>query len=334
MVTKTQRTLASPVLSKHCPLSICAVAFVLAGCGGAQPPIGVPGAMKQASAITARADRGTPWMLPGTSSGKLIYATGGCGGTCVISYPRLKLAGAIPTSGNAICSDSQGNVFIPGGTGVTKYGHGGTQPIATLSLPGTIPSGCSVDPKTNNLAVVFKTSGSDIAVFPNEQGQPELYDSHIDSKYCGFDNKGNLFVSGYIGHAYGISELAAGSSSSTTFVLGSSVGTPGQIQWDGQYMAYESEGVPAIVSRLSISGSQVTVVGAVPLKDIRHRQLQSWIYNGQIIVPYNDRGTKPNIVGFWKYPKGGQIVKSIRKFDSYKKAEIYFAGVTVSVAPH
>ena len=37
-----QRTLASPVLSKHCPLSICAVAFVLAGCGGSQLAIRAP----------------------------------------------------------------------------------------------------------------------------------------------------------------------------------------------------------------------------------------------------------------------------------------------------
>lgn len=306
--------------------------LLLAGCGGSPSSATIP---QGSSAVRETARNGKSWMSPAASSGgDLIYATGGCGGTCVISYPSLTYVGAIPTSGNAICSDSQGNVFIPGGTGVTEYAHGGAQPVATLSLPGTIPSGCGVDPKTNNLAVVFKTSGSDIAIFENEQGKPQLYDSGIDSKYCGFDKKGNLFVSGYIGHAYGIAELPAGSSSSTTFILDDSVGTPGQIQWDGEYISYESEGVPATISRLSISGSQATVVGTVSLKGIRHRQLQSWIYDGNIIVPYNDRGMRQNIVGAWKYPKGGKIVKSIRKFDSYKKSEIDFAGVTVSVQPN
>jgi len=33
------------------PVSICAAAALLAGCGGSQPPIGAPGAMRQTSAI-------------------------------------------------------------------------------------------------------------------------------------------------------------------------------------------------------------------------------------------------------------------------------------------
>ena len=49
-------------------LSICAVAALLAGCSGSQPPIGATGAMPQTSAVATHADRGKSWMLPGTSS--------------------------------------------------------------------------------------------------------------------------------------------------------------------------------------------------------------------------------------------------------------------------
>jgi hypothetical protein len=58
-------------------LSCCAIAAMLAGCGGSQSPIGAPGAMPQSSTIATRADLGKSWMLPGSSSGDLIYATGG-----------------------------------------------------------------------------------------------------------------------------------------------------------------------------------------------------------------------------------------------------------------
>ncbi len=274
-------------------------------------------------------------MKRGSSSGDLIYATGGCGGTCVISYPALTLVGELPSAGNAICSDSLGNIFIPVGGSAIEYAHGGSEPIAVLDLPyGQDASGCSVDPQTNNLAVVFKGKNADVAVFANEQGTPTLYGTGLDSKYCGFDNKSNLFVNGYgDGLAYTIAELPAGSSTFSTYQLPNSVGTPGQVQWDGQYITYQSEGVPSIISRLSIAGSKATVVSTVVLKNIRHRQLQSWIYDGTIIVPFNDRGSRQNIVGIWKYPKGGKIVKSIRKFDSFKKRDIDFQGVALSVSP-
>jgi hypothetical protein len=318
-----------------CALMSCAAPAMLGGCGAWQPPIGAPGALAQTSAIATHAEHGKSWMLPGTRRGDLIYATGGCGGTCVISYPDLALVGEIPTVGNAICSDSQGNIFIPVGGSAVEYSHGGTEPIAVLSLPyGQDASGCSVDARTNDLAVVFKGKGADVAVFANERGTPTLYGTGIDSKYCGFDNKSNLFVNGYgDGLAYTIAELAAGSSTFSTYQLANSVGTPGQVQWDGQYITYQSEGVPSIISRLSISGSKATVVATVVLKNIRHRQSQSWIYNENIIVPFNDRGSRRNIVGIWKYPDGGKIVKSIRKFVSFKKREIDFQGVALSVSP-
>ena len=92
-------------------LSVFVAAAMLAGCGGSQPPIGAPGAMPQTSAIATHAERGKSWMVPGASSGALLYAPVGCGGTCVISYPGLKLVGSLSTPGDGVCSDSQGNIF-------------------------------------------------------------------------------------------------------------------------------------------------------------------------------------------------------------------------------
>jgi hypothetical protein len=152
-------------------------------------------------------------MLPGSSSGDLLYATGGCGGTCVLSYPDGLLVGSIVISGEVegACSDANGDVFIANDAQVFEYAHGGTYPIATLRLPGDHAYGCAIDSKTGNLAVVFAGTGANVAIFTDAEGTPALYNSHISSIYCGYDSKGNLFVSGYNGAQDAIAELQYGS---------------------------------------------------------------------------------------------------------------------------
>jgi hypothetical protein len=289
--------------------------------------------MPQTTAIATHAERGKSWMLPGTSSGDLLYATGGCEGACVLSYPDLKLVGGIADRGISICSDSQGNIFLPRDTTVTEYAHGGTSPVATLTLPGNASSGCSVDPITNDLAVVFQTQ---VAIFQNEQGNPSVYLTHIDARYCTYDADGNLFVNGYGGNSgadYALAELVSGAPGFAAISVSNSVGGPGQLQWDGQYLAYQSFDKFGKISRLQISGSSATIVGTTSFKSVQHRVAQSWLYNGQVSFPYNIRGQHVNVISTWKYPKGGKATDTIRKFASYKKRAIDFTGVTVSVAP-
>jgi hypothetical protein len=312
-------------------LRVCVPATLLAGCGGSQAPIGAQGAMPQTSAIAPHAERGKSWMLPGQSSGDLLYAPGGCDGTCVISYPALNLVGSLATRGEGACSDSQGNVFLPAGGTVTEYAHGGTEPIATLDLSGSMAEGCSVDSATNNLAVVYKGNGADIAVFSNEQGNPTLYISQIDSFYCGYDNAGDLFVDGMNGQQPGFSELRNGAGQFAELSIPYTVGLPGQVQWDGRYITYESSDQTRQISRLSISGSAATVVGTTKFTSMRHRSWPSWLYGNRVIVPYNVRGERANVISIWKYPKGRHPTKTIRKFPPYKKTNIDFIAVTLSI---
>jgi hypothetical protein len=46
-------------------LGMCAMAALLAGCGGSQPP----GAMPQTSAVATHPERGTSWMLQTSRAG-------------------------------------------------------------------------------------------------------------------------------------------------------------------------------------------------------------------------------------------------------------------------
>lgn len=162
-----------------------------AGCGGSQPPIGAPGMMPQASAIATHAERGKSWMAPEATSEDLVYVTGGCGGTCVVSYPAGKIVGYL-NLGNGlnagVCSDSGGNVYISNNresndSEVVEYAHGGTTPKATFDLPGFDAAGCSVDPTTGNLAVMFEGSGDGVAIFTSGANRmAELCDVAADDE--------------------------------------------------------------------------------------------------------------------------------------------------------
>lgn len=303
-----------------------AIAF-LAGCGGAR--VGGMGTVPTGATTPIQARSHST-----TIGGALIYAVGGCGGTCVLSYADGTFIQALPTGGSAICSDNNGNVFISDDDQVVEYAHGASSPIATLSVPGHIAQGCAVDSGTNNLAVVFKGSSSDLAVFSNEKGSPALYSTGIGSEYCGYDNQGSLFVDGYYQSGYALAELTKNGSSFSILPAPASVGPPGQVQWDGNHITYESlSGGNAKLSRLSVNGSQVSVVGTTPLKGVPRKLTQSWLYSGKLLVPFNTRGSHVNLIGEWKYPKGVRPKYVIKKIDSYRKKTINFQGVTISVAP-
>jgi hypothetical protein len=306
-------------------------AAMLAGCGGSQPSVGAPGAMPQTSAIAIQPTLGKSWILPEAKSEDLIYAVGGCGGTCILSYPRGKLVGEIPgyfsNYFEALCSDGNGNVYLTDDTQVVEFAHGGTTPIATFSLPGTQALGCSVDPMTGDLAVVFNISS--VAVFPSGSSNPTVFSVYLEASYCGYDNSGNLFVDGYFTETPGLAELPKGGNSFEKLSLDQNVGQPGQVQWDGEHLSYESIGQGQnTISQLSISGSSVTVVGQTVLHRARGELEQSWIYKGSVIAPY---GRRSDSIGIWKYPKGS-AVKLITAFRGYDHKTFFFTGATISVA--
>ena len=235
-----------------------------------------------------------------------------------MSYPAGEVVGSLPVGGHGFgtgdCVDGAGNVYIGNDTSVVEYAHGGTTPINTFNLPGTGALGCSVDPTTGNLAVAFGSQNANIAVFPPGGGTPATYGAVISSRTCGYDNQGNLFVAGYNGQDYGLSELPANSNEFVALKIIGKVGRPGQVQFDGQYIAYEgtTKG-KATITELSISGSTATAVKQITLKGIKGNSYLSWIYNGVILVPFSQRGLYAKKIGIWNYPAGGKPARVYNK---------------------
>lgn len=323
-------------------------AALLAGCGGSQPPIGVPSAMSQSRTIAMHGERGGSWMLPEATRGDLLYASDNKYGVVLAySYPRGRMVGELrgfPAKPAGLCSDASGNVYVTTqGNGKTiypsyiyEYAHGGTNPIGTLTDPGTA-NGCAVDPTTGNLAVTNYGTNSnvgDIAVYQGAQGTPQTYsDPNFQIfAFCTYDNAGNLFADGRA-PVNVIDELPSGGNTLLEIQLSKDV-YPGSIQWvRKQLVLAQVEGTSRgqqPIYQVQVSGSVGSVHGPILLSGPGDRRpvgdVQFWTRGTTIIGPDFDRIN--GLLGFWNYPQGGMPTKIIRP--GLKRA---FLGVTVSVAP-
>ena len=121
-----------------------------------------------------------------------------------------------------------------GGT-IYEYAHGGIKPIATLYENGVWPWGCGVDPSTGDLAVAsinLVSLNSFVEVYRGAKRTPKLYtDSEIiNYMFCGYDNKGNLFVDGSgSGPQVYFAELPRGSGTLANVNLNKTIDWYGQI---------------------------------------------------------------------------------------------------------
>ena len=295
-------------------LSSCVAAAMLAGCGGSQLPIGAPGAIPQSRAIATHAERGRSWMLPETQSQNLLYVSNDVANEVdVFSYPRGSKVGVLTgfDSPKGECVDGSGNIWIVNQTPpeVIEYAHGGSNPVATLSVPGSSPAGCAVDPITGNLAVT--SQGDQVSVYINASGTPTTYaDSHMNGfGFCAYDSSGNLFVGAGSTRDGVLVELPNGSSSFMTLTVKPQpkhLHISG-VQWDGEYIAAggvaENTNSPSILYRLQVVGSVATIEGVTKLGSPKLAPVaaQFWI-QGKTVVQSTNHGAQ---IGVWPYPAGG-----------------------------
>jgi hypothetical protein len=278
-----------------------AVAALLAGCSGTSqsalsptqsiPQAGrvVASASKQIPSPVARPNKNAPvhykgksHMSPDAASSKALLYVSNSDGTVTV----FKYAGGNPTQQvgtltgfefpGAPCTDKAGNVFIPDyelGT-VTEYAYGASSPTATLN-PGGSSIACSVDPTTNNLAVVnYQTpAGSgNIAVFSDESGTPTTYTNanQYYPEFAGYDNAGNLWISGRsTALVVTIGYLGSGSGTITTATVnGATIFFPAQVQWGGTYLLVGDQEFGGLegsgLYQMSVSGSTLTAAGTFP----------------------------------------------------------------------
>jgi hypothetical protein len=295
-------------------LVVAAIAATVAGCSGvsATPPGAGFAPLTPTAARSAKKQ-------------DLLYISEYGGGVVdVFSYPQGVFEGnlsGIENTPMGECVDKAGDLWIVESGGhpqVQEFAHGGSDPIASLSDEGQSPYGCSVDPLTGNLAVTSEFSSSSfqgsVSVWTQAQGTPVTYvDSAIELMlWCGYDNKGNLFVDGLQSDGdFQLGGLPKGGQSFTNFGL-KKVRFPGNLQWDGTAMTVGDPSHPkaSSIDRLDISGSKATVTGITLLKQ-SYEIYGSWIQGGTVIGP--DDGQSISTVQLWKYPAGGNPTVTLSK---------------------
>lgn len=292
---------------------------MLPGCAGYKQPDSIPMSNARRS--------------PATSNQKILLYAGGNKFSYVVPYPGGTLLGKIHRPSFGACSDASGNVYMTGVGSVAEFAYGQTTPFATASVPGTAYS-CSVDPTTNDLAVVvFCASGcgDEVAVFTTLNYSPQLYQTSALTQmtFCGYDAGGNLFVDGYDKQQFALAELPTGGSTFSPISVDRSINDPGQVQWDGSYLTIEDTYHP-IIYQFAISGSTATTVGSTRLRQIGLRAGQSWIGSGIVAVPMGMLGKRAIQIGIWPYPSGGKRLSLINGFGKNGKQ---ITGLTMSMLP-
>lgn len=272
-------------------------------------------------------------MAPDAVRHTLIYVGGDAASYVFTTFG--KLVGSIAQTSFGTCSDRNGDVFLTKVNGIVEYAHGGMTPIATFTVPGTAYS-CSVDPTTGNLAAVvfcLSSCSGDEVVILRAPGEPAKVrrDRELHSLlFCAYDAAGNLFVDGYNGSQFGLSELPKGKVRFANIALQSAIRFGAQVQWDGQNLTIETNVKPAIY-RIQVSGTTGKVIGKTKLRGVGTRAAQSWIENGIVAVPTGPRTKRAIEVIFWDYPGGGKPVKRFRDFIGGGHQQI--DGVTFSNLP-
>jgi len=220
---------------------------------------------------------------------------------------------------------------------IYEYAHGGTSPIATLNDPKTA-LGCAVDPTTGDLAA----SGDGVAIFKNASGNPTMYySSEYRFYYCGYDDRGDLYLTAVNGHYADqqvLVRLASGSADFEQITLNAKLYSSNSIwptvQWDGKHMAVTSDPYlkPISLYRLRITGSNATVISSASLSSpMNDYSGETWIQGTSIIGVGHAKPRHYEAAFLWPNPGGGGMPgRTIKKAGATRYPLV--SGVTVSVA--
>jgi hypothetical protein len=309
---------------RRAALRICA-ATMLAGCGGSQPPIGVP-AIPQARPAH---------ITPSTSSSALIYSANDTSGyVTTYTYPGGTYRGQISVPG-AIneCTDSAGDVFVASVTGPQDYYTGNIYELAQGGLITTLPDphwwigSCAVSPKTGDLAVSGQAWPSDkpgITFYRHAKGQRAvLYTSPYYVGSCAYDPAGNLYLAvTYSPGETGLLLLPAGSKKFELMTTDLTITNLGTVQWTDHHLIVSSHHLnpeELYLYELSVNGSKATTVRTTRLHTNKYRDRflgQVWV-QGNTVLAYVARGIySKGHIGLWAYPRGGLLRDKIN-IDAY-----------------
>lgn len=287
------------------------LAGVLAGCnGGGQSPLSPSGAAQSRAS----------WIVPNVGAdhrrkSRLVYISSFYSSIVDIygwesTTRKDVLTGFSDPQG--MCTGN-GRVWIANtdGSNLPEYAAGGTSEIGSLSDAGYFPIDCAFDPTTGNVAVsnIFGTgdSNGNVVIFSKASGSGTAYTlpNIAEPFFVAYDGSGNLFADGHptlFGSGFGFAELVAGSSSFRAVTLNKAIGFPGELQWDGSYLALQDEDSYGIIDRFKIARFKGRLEGTVAVSECA-----GWYIERSTLVC--DALTGDDLY-YYAYPAGGTPIKT------------------------
>jgi hypothetical protein len=292
----------------------------IAGCSGSPAAVGVNlPATGTVPGVASISSSGASWALPEARTNDLLYISDLENQVVTFySYPGLKQMGVITGFFNpeGLCVDKAGDVWVTNNTNTgvhqaTEYAHGTTTPMNNLIDPDGSASGCSVDFRNGDLAVVdfFGNHGQGgVTVWKDAQGTPYEYvaPNIYYYWYCGYDDKGNLYTDGFSsGSAMSLAILRPGKLNfQPVNIQVNPFWYPGGVQWDGKYLAVGDEYGP--IYQYAVKGLSATLVNTITLNQETEIP-QFWIHGKTVIAP-NSNGHNTLL---YAYPGGGNPTATI-----------------------
>jgi hypothetical protein len=289
------------------------------GYGSTQPPLASGNASEPSAS----------WMAPAAAAAQsLLYVSDEQSfDVYVYTFPDLRRAGKLTgfRRPEGECSDAKGDVWITDNQDeqILRYHHGGTRAVAVLSDPIGYPAGCAIDPHSGDLAVtnLFDFSGNGgVLIYKKATGTPRPYTNPNQEYYYldGYDDKGNLYVSGKNSKdVYTLSVLARGKRSmSTVSISGAKIFVPGTVQWTGSSLLLGDQhcdhAKTSCLYEATISGTRARITRKVPLTgscDVAQVAFEKGRLAGGDYWRCGPTGH--NSTDVWAYPRGGRPIKAV-----------------------
>lgn len=291
-----------------------------------------------------------PWIRAHKASGSygdLLYVVT-WNKIAVVDYAQHKVVGTIPgdwLEDTFVCSDpNNGNVFVTylhQVPEILEFAHGGTAPIATLSVPSAYTSllGCSVDPTTDNLAVGAEQGGfthGAILIYQGGQGYATPYSDKQVREFSSptYDDSGNIYADAVNNNIqFRFAELPAGKSAFTIIRPDEDLPLLNQIQWENGYLIFvETPGAhePGTLYQAQVNGKTATIVGSEQMFHLDDPYF--WIqgssfygFDGQV------KGHDNRPIAEWRYPAGGHPTSKM--YGIARGVNNGLLAITLSVAP-
>jgi hypothetical protein len=273
------------------PLSISAVAVLLASCGGPQGALSPPAALP---ALTQHLPR---------ASGEVQYISNFYGTYATeFDYPKSESQiGQIANVGGGICTKGARTFWVVASADeIKEFKANGKTPIATRTVTAGEPGGCAVDATTGDLAVTILTNGDVVIFKPGSMSGTTLSSGLIEAFAAGYDAHGDLFADGFnSSEAVQLVELPKGSSTFENVSVHG--GSPdGDIQWDGAYLTI---GCTGGICRYRVIATKAILKGTVPVSGCTGY----WIARPYVFCA--DAGSNDGEV--FKYPAGGSPIATL-----------------------